>query len=316
MAQAALAPPAYGHGRAGGRHLVGKSVTIAGGPYKGYAGIVKDVLDSQVRVELHTNSRIVTVDRERVLAPAGADEHRGPRDTDARGARTPAWGSTKTPAWSSAKTPAWSSTGSGKTPAWNPQSGRTPAWNPQSGRTPAWNPQSGRTPAWNAGGKTPVWNASGRTPTWNAGGKTPLWSAAPAQAPAAAAWASAPTPAWNSAASQQAHASAAGDTPAWAQPGILVQPKSGAADAGPQPIASVAPGRIVLGNGQSYRPADIQPAVPAKKDRVRLLGGPSLQPGEPATGTVIGLDGPDAVVRLDDTSAFRIVPLQSLGRIE
>jgi hypothetical protein len=79
-----------------------------------------------------------------------------------------------------------------------------------------------------------------------------------------------------------------------------------------QPIASVSSGKVVLQSGQSYRPSDLEPAVPAKKDRVRVLNAPA---GAASTGTVIGLDGPDAVVRLDDTASFRIVPLSNLGRL-
>lgn len=318
MAQAPASRERFSGG-AGGRHLLGKSVTIAGGPYKGYAGIVKDVLDNQVRVELHTNSKVVTVERDRVILPqgTGSREDHDERERDfARGGKTPAWSTAKTPGWgaggATGKTPAWNA-GSGKTPAWNAGSGKTPAWNADTGKTPAWNAgASGKTPSWQPGGRTPSWNpqATGRTPAWQGGGKTPVWSQ-PSSA-AAPSWNSAATPAWNSAAA--AAGSSSSDIVAWAQPGVIVRPRSDTSAA--LKIDSVAPGRIILDNGQSYRPADLEPVPPAKKDRVRVVSGTALQPDESTTGTVIGLDGPDAVVRLDDTSVFRIVPLQHLARIQ
>lgn len=297
-----------------GRHLLGKSVTIAGGPYKGYVGIVKDVAGDVARVELHTNSKIIAVPRDR-LVPVGGDAAAERRGDDTRfstssSARTPAWGASKTPAWGATKTPAWNA-GSGKTPAWNAAaSGRTPAWNAAaSGKTPAWNAAaSGRTPAWNAAAssktplwgatgsaKTPVWSApgteGGRTPAWNStglGGKTPAWSGA-----------AAPSPAWN-----QPAGGGGGDVPAWAQVGVVVRPRGSEAGTA---VTAAAPGRITLASGQSYRPADLEPVPPAKKDRVRVLAG-----GE--TGTVIGIDQADAVVRMDDTGAFRVLPLAALGK--
>ncbi|KAJ2765638.1 transcription elongation factor spt5, partial [Coemansia nantahalensis] len=58
----------------GGRDpLVSKTVIANRGPYKGYAGIVKDVVGTLVRVELHTNARVVSVERDKlsVRLPSG-----------------------------------------------------------------------------------------------------------------------------------------------------------------------------------------------------------------------------------------------------
>ncbi len=57
----------------------------------------------------------------------------------------------------------------------------------------------------------------------------------------------------------------------------------------------------------SYR--EVAPSVPGKKDAVKLLN------DDRALGTVIGLDGPDAVIRVDGTADFRIVPISSLVKI-
>ncbi|KAJ2785034.1 transcription elongation factor spt5 [Coemansia javaensis] len=71
-----------GRGRGGGRMgslrggrnpLVGKTVIPNRGPYKGYAGIIKDVTGAIARVELHSNARIVPVDKDKlsVRLPSG-----------------------------------------------------------------------------------------------------------------------------------------------------------------------------------------------------------------------------------------------------
>ena len=56
-----------GRGR-GGRDtsVIGKTVRIIQGPYKGYIGIVKDATHSTRRVELHTSCKTITVDKQRL----------------------------------------------------------------------------------------------------------------------------------------------------------------------------------------------------------------------------------------------------------
>lgn len=56
----AMAPPkTFGRDR-----TLGKTVTIRKGPYKGLLGIVKDTTDTQARVELHSKSKTITVDKD------------------------------------------------------------------------------------------------------------------------------------------------------------------------------------------------------------------------------------------------------------
>ena len=201
-------------------HMLGKSVTITGGPQKGYVGFVKQIADNIARVELHTNGKIISVSVDKLaLVSNGKNkdtrDSRDSRDSSASSARTPAWNSSsaKTPAWnaSGAKTPGWNASGA-KTPGWNaPSSSRTPGWNPaassSSSRTPAWNAaSSARTPAWNpstSGAKTPAWSTStGMTPAWNV-------PTAVGQSSTAANWQKGTTPAWNSSSAR---------TPAWSRP--------------------------------------------------------------------------------------------------
>ena len=58
-----------GRGRGAGRDmsLIGKTVRIVMGPYKGYGGIVKDATEDTARVELHTTCTTISVNRSRLL---------------------------------------------------------------------------------------------------------------------------------------------------------------------------------------------------------------------------------------------------------
>ena len=56
----AMAPPkSFGRDR-----TLGKTVTIRKGPYKGMLGIVKDATDTTARVELHSKSKVVNIDKD------------------------------------------------------------------------------------------------------------------------------------------------------------------------------------------------------------------------------------------------------------
>jgi transcription elongation factor SPT5 len=61
-------PGAMGPPRSVGRdRLLGKTVSVRRGPYKGLLGIVKDTTDDTARVELHTKSKIVTIPKDFLL---------------------------------------------------------------------------------------------------------------------------------------------------------------------------------------------------------------------------------------------------------
>jgi hypothetical protein len=146
--------------------FVNKTVIITGGPYKGYQGIAKSDTDKGVRVELHTNGKVVTVAREKVIEKEYVSEtllscslntsvcrelNGNARRNNFSGVQTPMVGS-KTPNVAvGAQTPS------------HLTSARTPAWD-ASARTPAWD-ASARTPAWDSGARTPAaFDASSRTP--------------------------------------------------------------------------------------------------------------------------------------------------------
>ncbi|KAI9042635.1 transcription elongation factor spt5 [Aspergillus affinis] len=206
-----MAPPkSFGRDR-----MIGKTVLVRKGPFKGLVGIVKDSTDVQARVELHSKNKLVTIEKELLVVKdpitgqtVEMGRGRGSRVPHGASAAPPSgWQGGRTPmaAMDSSRTPAWGGANSARTPAWSGVSGsRTPAWKNDGSRTS--NPYDGsrtaygggglgsRTPAWNAGARTPYDSGSGssgfdafaagsRTPAWgssNAGNRTPAWSGATA----------------------------------------------------------------------------------------------------------------------------------------
>lgn len=62
-----LAQPQLKPGTRRNLTLIGKTVRITQGPYKGYVGIVKDATDTTARVELHTKCQTISVDLVRLI---------------------------------------------------------------------------------------------------------------------------------------------------------------------------------------------------------------------------------------------------------
>ncbi|XP_077466681.1 transcription elongation factor SPT5 [Stigmatopora argus] len=133
-----------GMGRGRGRRdneLIGQTVRISQGPYKGYIGVVKDATESTARVELHSTCQTISVDRQR-LTTMGAQKHTGMTSTHGRtpmygsGSRTPMCGS-QTPLHDGSRTPHSGS----QTPLHD--GSRTP------GQSGAWDPSNPNTPSRN-----------------------------------------------------------------------------------------------------------------------------------------------------------------------
>ncbi|KAI1810465.1 transcription initiation protein [Poronia punctata] len=187
-----MPPPKQVFGR---DKLLGQTVTIRKGPWKGLLGRVKETTDTNARVELHTKSKIINVSKADLMVRDSVsgreirnyDSRRpgGPAGTPGRTQEraAPDWsGGSRTPiAPSSARTPAW------KTPsAGAGAGGRTPAWGKDGGRTPAWadgsrtvNPYDGSRTAYGSGSRTPAWSGGGsKTPAHDLGSKTPAYTGA------------------------------------------------------------------------------------------------------------------------------------------
>uniref|UniRef100_A0A5F8G394 Transcription elongation factor SPT5 n=1 Tax=Monodelphis domestica TaxID=13616 RepID=A0A5F8G394_MONDO len=130
----------------GNNDLIGQTVRISQGPYKGYIGVVKDATESTARVELHSTCQTISVDRQR-LTTVGS---RRPGGMTSAYGRTPMYGS-QTPMYvQGSRTPMYSSQtplhDGSRTPHYGSQTplhdgSRTPA---QSG---AWDPNNPNTPS-------------------------------------------------------------------------------------------------------------------------------------------------------------------------
>jgi transcription elongation factor SPT5 len=125
-------PPPKSMGR---DRSIGQTVIIRKGPYKGLLGIVKDATDTQVRVELHTKSKIIQVNKDMITfkdprtgATIDPNARGGYRGAAGGGGRTEYGGgssrggyggaSTRTAAWDGGRTPG--PRDGGRTPAWGP----------------------------------------------------------------------------------------------------------------------------------------------------------------------------------------------------
>ncbi|KAI8368614.1 hypothetical protein EDC96DRAFT_607250 [Choanephora cucurbitarum] len=156
---------AYGGrgGRGGRDNLVSKTVRISQGPHKGYIGIVKEATDTQARVELHTNSKVLNVDKSHLMILDAQGNPIGQAAPDRFDSPANNGGFARPMA----------------TPSRYGEGAMTPMHGAASGsRTPAWNASGSKTPAWNSGARTPnpYANDGGRTPAWDSGSKTPMWS--------------------------------------------------------------------------------------------------------------------------------------------
>jgi transcription elongation factor SPT5 len=168
--------------------MVGLQIIIVKGEFKGYQGTIKDTNGPQARVELLTNNKVITIDKDKLrrknpntgaIEPLEDFKSMGPPSA-IPGAARPFNNVGRTPNpynnQDGSRTPGWGGTGRTPNPYASGEGGRTPAW-AASSRTP--NPYAGdggRTSAWNASSKTPnpyVDNTGGSSSAWNAGGRTP-----------------------------------------------------------------------------------------------------------------------------------------------
>ncbi|KAI1500214.1 hypothetical protein F5X99DRAFT_387391, partial [Biscogniauxia marginata] len=186
-----MPPPKATFGR---DKLLGQTVTIRKGGWKGLLGRVKDTTDTHARVELHTKSKIISVPKTDLMVRDGYSgreiknyDSRRPGGFNGTPGRPPQdrvssdWpGGSRTPmAAASSRTPAWktpSAAAGGRTPAWSKggDGGRTPAW-AEGSRTV--NPYDGSRTAYGSGSRTPAWSSGAKTPAPDHfGSKTPAYS--------------------------------------------------------------------------------------------------------------------------------------------
>lgn len=336
----------FGGGRGGRGHdaLVGKCIKIKSGPYKGYRGRVKEVTGALVRVELDSLMKIVTVKRDDIAdTPTVATPFREPRyslggETPMHPSRTPHH-AYQTPMRDPGATPIHDGM---RTPmrsrAWAPMSPPRDNW--EDGNPATWSSspayQPGTPPARPYEAPTPGsgWaNTPGvsfndaPTPRDNyANAPSPYVPSTPVGQPM--------TP--NSAAYLPGTPGGQPMTPGnvgmdimspiiggegegtWLLPDVLVNVLRGGDD-GPGVVREVLGDgscRVALGssgNGDmvTVLPNEVEVIRPKKSDRIKILNGNFRG----YTGKLIGIDGSDGIVKLDDTYEVKILDMVILAKL-
>ncbi|XP_066375419.1 putative transcription elongation factor SPT5 homolog 1 [Miscanthus floridulus] len=336
----------FGGGRGGRGHdaLVGKCIKIKSGPYKGYRGRVKEVTGALVRVELDSLMKIVTVKRDDIAdTPTVATPFREPRyslggETPMHPSRTPHH-AYQTPMRDPGATPIHDGM---RTPmrsrAWAPMSPPRDNWedgNPATwGSSPAYQPGTPQARPYEAPTPGSGWaNTPGvsfndaPTPRDNyANAPSPYVPSTPVGQPM--------TP--NSAAYLPGTPGGQPMTPGnvgmdimspiiggegdgtWLLPDVLVNVLRGGDD-GPGVVREVLGDgscRVALGssgNGDmvTVLPNEVEVIRPKKSDRIKILNGNFRG----YTGKLIGIDGSDGIVRLDDTYEVKILDMVILAKL-
>ncbi|KAL8277289.1 hypothetical protein RQP46_010358 [Phenoliferia psychrophenolica] len=201
LAKAPAVAPAGASMRRDGR--IHRKVSVCKGAFKGYAGVIKDVTANMARVELHTNSKVITINIESLkeqkpdgtlipllerpgggpgygARPGGPPSSHGGFSSGTNGSTLGSGGgyNNNNNGGNNGGAPSYG----GRTPAPQFSGGRTPAPQFSGGRTPAYS--GGRTPApsgsgsgsggaWDASGRTPMVQSGASAPAWNAGSRTP-----------------------------------------------------------------------------------------------------------------------------------------------
>lgn len=167
--------------RTGGRDkLLYKDVVINGGNHKGLMGKVVETDDVDARIELHTKSKKVKVNKTKLSVLIRGESIPYLRFIGASDARSGP-GFSQGPAFSSGAKSAWG----GATPSVNAAGGastwggKTPAVS--AGAASAWGPgNAGGASAWGSGGNASAWGSGGNASTWGSGGNaggTSAWGA-------------------------------------------------------------------------------------------------------------------------------------------
>ncbi|XP_068702308.1 transcription elongation factor SPT5-like [Montipora capricornis] len=343
-----------GRGR-GGRDmsLISQTVRISQGPYKGYVGIVKDATETTARVELHSSCKTISVDRTR-LSIVGGPPSRGSsvyNKTPMYGSQTPIYGSqtpmhgSRTPMYGSqtpthgdgSRTPHYGS----MTPSHDPS--RTPlhggAWDPTQPNTPARNedfdynfdtstpspgvygtpnpatpggyggPYTPNTPGGGMYGSEPSYSPYTQTPS-PAGYGNPM-------TPGSVAPISPASPAFNpltpGASMEETNAD-------WVTTDIEVRINENHED--PQLMDKKGVVRSVAGNtctvylydekrDVSVSINNVDPGEPVKQDKVKVIMGDDRE----RVGTLINIDDPDGIIKMDQTEQLKILPLKFLAKL-
>ncbi|KAK9023641.1 hypothetical protein V6N11_003851 [Hibiscus sabdariffa] len=342
-------------GRGGHDALIGTTVKIRQGPFKGYRGRVVDIKGQSVRVELESQMKVVTVDRNYISDNVvistphrfftsdtsrygmGSETPMHPSRTPLHPYMTPMRDPGATPIHDGMRTPM-------RDRAWNPYAPMSPPrdnWeeaNPASWGTSAqYQPGSPPSRAYEAPTPGPGWAS---TPGGN-------YSEAGTPRDSSSAYVNAPSPYMPSTPSGQPMTPNSGSyfpgtpggqpmTPGtggvdvmspvigadnegpWFMPDILVNVhKSGDETLGViQEVLQDGSCKVDLGSHGDrdtviVMPSEMEIVPPRKSDKIKIMGG-TLRG---VTGKLIGVDGTDGIVRIDDSLDVKILDLVILAKL-
>ncbi|KAK9160213.1 hypothetical protein Syun_006554 [Stephania yunnanensis] len=341
----------------GGRHrdvrghdfLVGRAVIIRLGPYKGYRGRVTEVKGQSVRVELESQMKNVTVNRDQVSDNAnstpfcdtsryslGSETPMHPSRTPLHPIMTSKRDLRATPVHDGMRTPI-------RDRAWNPcvSMCRRDGWEDSS--PAAW----GTSPQYQQPGTPPVRRpCEAPTPgsTW---ANTSCGSYHEAGTPreSSGAYASAPSPYLPSIPGQLMTPSSASYLPnttggqpmtpgdgnldvmsptiggdgdgSWLMTDILVNVQRPGENPGVGVVRDVLPDGTCkislesIGETITTLTNELEIVVPRKSDKIKIMSGPERG----ATGKLIGIDGTDGIVKVDDTLNVKILDMDILAKL-
>lgn len=340
-----------GRNRGGGGRdpLIGTTVKIRAGPFKGYRGVAKEVTGKSVRVELESQMKVVIVDRDKISdnvtvstpfreAPRygmGSETPMHPSRTPLHPYMTPLRDPGATPIHDGMRTPM-------RDRAWNPYAPMSPArdnWedgNPGSwGASPQYQP--GTPPARPYEAPTPG-SGWANTPggNYNDAGtprdSSPIYASAPSpylpstpggqpMTPGATSYlpgtpGGQPMTPDSGMDVQSPTIGGEGEGP-WFLPDILVNVRR----SGEDPVIGVVrdvlqDGSCKVSLGQSrdtvtIHPSDMEIVTPRKSDKIKIMSG--AQRG--STGKLIGVDGTDGIVKVDDTLDVKILDMVILAKL-
>ncbi|KAL6315741.1 hypothetical protein AAG906_007164 [Vitis piasezkii] len=337
----------------GGRHrggrghdsLVGSTIKIRQGPFKGYRGRVVDVNGQSVRVELESQMKVVTVDRNQISdnvavatpyrdAPRygmGSETPMHPSRTPLHPYMTPMRDVGATPIHDGMRTPM-------RDRAWNPYAPMSPPrdnWeegNPASWVTTSPQYQPGSPPSRTYEAPTPG-SGWASTPGGN-------YSEAGTPRDSTPAYANVPSPYLPSTPGGQPmtpnSVSYLPGTPGgqpmtpgtgvdvmspiggeqegpWFMPDILVHIRRPGEENTLGVIREVLPGPWIQWWGEivTVLHAEIDAVAPRKSDKIKIMGGAHRG----ATGKLIGVDGTDGIVKVDDTLDVKILDMVLLAKL-
>ncbi|XP_065877417.1 putative transcription elongation factor SPT5 homolog 1 isoform X2 [Euphorbia lathyris] len=324
-----------------GRHdaLLGTTIKIRQGPFKGYRGRVKEIKGQSVRVELESQMKVILVDRNNISDNVvvstphresrygmGSETPMHPSRTPMHPYMTPMRDAGATPIHDGMRTPM-------RDRAWNPYAPMSPPrdnWedcNPASwGTSPQYQPGSPPSRAYEAPTPGGNYSEAGTPRDSYANAPSPYLPSTPGGQPmtpsSAAYLPSTPggqpmTPGTGGLDAMSPVIGGDSEGP-WFTPDILVNVRKGA-DESVGVIREVLPDgscKVVLGsngNGETIMvpPSEIETVVPRKSDKIKIMGG--VHRG--ATGKLIGVDGTDGIVKVDDTLDVKILDMVILAKL-